>query len=324
MAAIKNKSAGIDVSKDTINVHFNGSDYKYANSVKGWNRFIRDVPGASVYAMEATGNYHYRLAVYLKNKGKRVMVFNPANVKWWIKSLRNKTKTDKRDARLISQYSNTEEAKDLPEWELLLPKLMEARVIVSLLDGLSRLALSVGNMNHAASYVLGKANALLNVMPSVNDSIKEQQSILEKKLCRIIADVYPRQFCLLQSIPGIGSKTAAVMLAGVRDIEAFGSAGQLVSYIGLAPRIVQSGTSINARGGIVKSGNVYLRSLLFMCAFSAVSKNALCKDLYDRLVAKGKSKKLAMAAVMHRLVKISYGVVKSGEPYRGCLLSNDF
>ena len=315
----KNKTpiVGIDVSKDTFNAYFNGFDGKYANSKKGFQSLLKETPQASVYAMEATGNYHYRLAVFLKTKGYEVKVFNPLSVSLWIKSLKNKAKTDKRDARLIAKYAGTEEARALLSWELPAQKIVEARVILSLLDGLARLERASGNMNHAAKLVLNETNSLLGVMSSVSGVCGEQQEMLEKKLCGLMGEVYPKQFRLLQTIPGIGAKTAACLLASARNIESFETGGRLVSFIGLAPKVEQSGTSVHAKGKIAKTGNTYLRSLLFMCAFTACQFNKPCFELYSRLIAKGKPKKVALVAVMHRLVKIAFGVVKSGEPFRG-------
>jgi len=68
---------------------------------------------------------------------------------------------------------------------------------------------------------------------------------------------------------------------------------------------------------VAKVGNPYLRSLIFMCAFTACKTCRPCRELYERLTGKGKSKMLALMAVMHRLIKIAFGVVRSGEPYRG-------
>jgi transposase len=312
-----NLCCGIDVSKDTFNVHCNGFDGKYANNKRGFSKLLKTTSQASVYAMEATGNYHYRLAVFLRKNGRTVKVLNPASVCNWIKSLRSKSKTDTRDACFIAKYANTSEVRELPEWELFPPKLVEARAIITLLQGLTKLKNSARNINHAAALVLDKSSDVLSVMPSVSDVCKDYQLSLESKLCKLISDVYPKQFELLQTIPGIGSKTAAVMLASVKDLSLFGSSRQLVSYVGLAPRIYQSGTSVNAKCGIVKVGNLYLRSMLFMGSFSAINFNPLCKSLWERLLSNGRPKKVAIVAVMHRLVKIAYGVVKSGEPFRG-------
>ena len=89
----------------------------------------------------------------------------------------------------------------------------------------------------------------------------------------------------------------------------------LCSYAGLTPIIRQSGSSVNARSRISKMGNAKLRNLLFMCSFNACNYNRACKALYDRIVAKGKSKKLALIAVCNKLLKQAFAIIKNGLPY---------
>jgi transposase len=83
----KRHLVGIDVSKDTFNAHYCNNDCKYRNSRKGWQMLAKEAPPNSVYAMEATGYYHYRLASYLHSKGFAVVVFNPYRVKHYFQSL---------------------------------------------------------------------------------------------------------------------------------------------------------------------------------------------------------------------------------------------
>jgi len=90
---------------------------------------------------------------------------------------------------------------------------------------------------------------------------------------------------------------------------------QFIAYVGLCPVHRQSGSSVKGRSYISKKGNKMLRNHLFMCSFTACAHNPQCKALYERLVAKGKSKKLALIAVCNKLIKQSFGVIKNGLPY---------
>ena len=83
----------------------------------------------------------------------------------------------------------------------------------------------------------------------------------------------------------------------------------------VTPIIRQSGSSVNGRSRISKMGNAKLRNLLFMCSFNACKCNCACKALYDSIVAKGKSKKLALIAVCNKLLKQAFSIVKNGIPY---------
>jgi len=306
---------GIDVSKDTFNAHFNNRDCEYENNRRGWSKLLKETPSDSTFAMEATGNYHYRLAFHLNAKGFDVLVLNPLWVRRYVQSLGSKAKTDRKDAELIARYAATEDAQK-QKWAPLPPKLARAKIAVSLLARLAKLERATGNMNHAVSLVASKKDSLLDPMNRVSDVCREQQEALKKELCELAGELFPEKFSLLQSIPGIGAKTAACFLVSAKGLE-FETCGQLASFVGLAPCVYESGSSVKGKGRIRKTGNPYLRALLYLCTFQAAKTCKPCAALYNRLVGRGKPRLLARIAVMHRLVKIAFGVVQSGEPYRG-------
>ncbi|WP_306821331.1 transposase [bacterium endosymbiont of Bathymodiolus sp. 5 South] len=113
---------------------------------------------------------------------------------------------------------------------------------------------------------------------------------------------------------GIGNKTAWAIIAYMGDISLFDNAKQVASFAGLNPKIIQSGTGIN-KSSLSKMGYKKLRKPLYMPALVAIRYNPLMLDLYERLQQKGKPKKVALCAVMRKLLVISYGVLKSGQPF---------
>ncbi|MET6990811.1 transposase [Sediminicola arcticus] len=124
-------------------------------------------------------------------------------------------------------------------------------------------------------------------------------------------DLYSR----LNTIPGIGKKTAMILIVynnGFRDFE---SAAQVCSFFGLAPNERSSGSSTRGKSRISKIGDPLLRNHLFLCSFTTCIHNPQCKALFDRIVIKGKSKKLALIAVCNKLIKQAYGISKSGLNY---------
>jgi len=306
------------VSKDTFNAHWEDRDVKYDNSSKGWRKLIKEAPLDACFAMEATGNYHCMLASFLHGKGRHVLVLNPLRVRRWVQSFGGMADTDKIAARQIARYAEAKEKQDLPEWEPMPPKLARARAIVSILAGLAHLMTAAGNMRHAVSFMAGKDDKdIPGVMGDVAAFCGERKLAMESELGRIVGEIFPEQLRLLKTIPGIGAKTAAVMLVCCRGLENFRTHRQLAAFVGVSPTVKESGTSVRGSGRVAKVGNPYLRSLLFMCAFTAAKKCKPCCELYARMTGKGKSKMAALMAVMHRLVKIAFGVVQSGEPYRG-------
>ena len=119
---------------------------------------------------------------------------------------------------------------------------------------------------------------------------------------------------LLVSINGIGERTAWSILAYIGDINFFSNAKQIASYAGLTPKIIQSGTSID-KSSLSKLGHKRLRKSLYMPALVAIRYNPILKAVYERLVNNGKPKKVAIVAVMRKLLILSYGVLKSEKPF---------
>ena len=119
----------------------------------------------------------------------------------------------------------------------------------------------------------------------------------------------------MKSIPGLGDKTAALLIVLTEGFTKFENAGQLCNYAGITPTIRRSGSSVRGRSRISKAGNRKLRNLLFLCSFSACKYNKACRAIYERIVAKGKSKKLALIAVCNKLLKQAFAIAKSGMPY---------
>uniref|UniRef100_UPI002597119A transposase n=1 Tax=uncultured Polaribacter sp. TaxID=174711 RepID=UPI002597119A len=124
-----------------------------------------------------------------------------------------------------------------------------------------------------------------------------------------------QQLTLLKSIPGIGLKTALFLIVVTDGFRKFENASQLCSYVGITPTIRESGSSVRGRARISKVGNRKLRNLLFLCAFSAYKHNKSCREIFERITSKGKSKKLALIAVSNKLLRQAFAIAKSGIPY---------
>jgi len=138
---------------------------------------------------------------------------------------------------------------------------------------------------------------------------------LEQKLESVIKEYEPDLLTRLCSIPGVGKRTAIYLIVLTQGFEKFESSRQLISNFGLNPIIRESGSSVRGRSRISKTGDNQVRKLLFMCAFTACEHNKACREIYQRLTAKGKSKKLALIAVANKLLKQSLAIAKSGLYY---------
>jgi transposase len=113
--------------------------------------------------------------------------------------------------------------------------------------------------------------------------------------------------------PGISKKSALELIIVSGGFKNFTSAKQFSSFIGLCPSINESGTSIRGYRGMSRIGDKNIRATLYMCSLAARVYNKACQELYERMLAAGKAKKVALVAVMNKLLKQVFGIVKSGE-----------
>ena len=315
---------GIDISKDVFDVmDQKGVHYQFKNTQKGFKEFLEILTKKSHCVMEATGYYHYQLAYFLLENHLLVSVENPLSVKRFIQMKLSKIKTDKSDAKMICEYAQNVELK---LWKGESKDQQECLQIIRMLSVYSKQSTALKNKIHGEK-TLG--NTKTYVVKSINrslKSIKKEVGLLEKQLQEIVKKTHQDLLTRLESIPGLGRKTSLMLIVLTDGFERFETAKALCSYSGLTPTIRQSGSSIKGRPRISKMGNPKLRNLLFMCSFTACKYNNACKAIYDRIVAKGKSKKLALIAVCNKLLKQAFAIAKSGliydETYRSTLVKN--
>ena len=147
--------------------------------------------------------------------------------------------------------------------------------------------------------------------------LDERITALRQSLLNLIKqdDDLNQQRQLLTSIPGVGDLTAAVFLAEIGDIHNFPSRRALASYVGITPRLHDSGTSVHRHSHISKQGNKHLRTALYFPAISAKKWNPICHEFAQRLEKTGLAKKAIIIAVMKKLLHQMYGILKSQRPF---------
>ena len=302
------KYFGIDISHLVFDVtDSDGNYHQFKNNPSGFKKFTKLLNDNSHCVMEATGYYHYQLAYHLLESGIKVSVENPLAIKRFIQMKLSKIKTDKSDSKLICEYAKQVELK---LWKGSSKHQTECLQMTRLLAVYTKQSTMLKNKLHGEA-VLG--NPSKTVVGSLKRSLKQVQKemkMLEDKLMILVKEVHQDVLTRLKSIPGIGNKTALMLVVLTDGFERFNSGSELCSYAGLTPVTRQSGSSVNGRPRISKIGNQKLRNLLFMCSFNACKYNKACRDIYERIVAKGKSKKLALIAVCNKLLKQAFAIAK--------------
>lgn len=127
---------------------------------------------------------------------------------------------------------------------------------------------------------------------------------------------------LLQTVPGIGEVTAATLIGELGDFSQFASVEKLVAYVGVNPGLRHSGKRTPSHAPMCKVGSQVVRHALYLAALSAARFNPVIRAFYERLVAAGKPKKLALGACMRKLLLIVFAVAKRRKPFEPLLASN--
>lgn len=304
---------GIDISKSVLDIYNEvEGHFQLSNDAPGFKKLLKCLPETALVVMEATGYYHYRLAQFLYKNGVLVSVVNPLSVKRFIQMKLAKVKTDKSDAKSICEYGTLT---DVPLYNALTDVQSECLQLFRLLDSYVKKSTATKNKLHGEETLGIPSRIVYSSLKRDLKHLKREIAILEARLLELVKEDQQAQLTLLQTIPGIGLKTALFLIVVTDGFNKFENAKQLCSYVGITPTIRESGSSIRGRSRISKVGNRKLRNLVFLAAFSACKYNKACKALFDRIVAKGKSKKLALIAVANKLLKQAFAIAKSGLPY---------
>ncbi len=305
---------GIDIAKDTFAVAIpqpkgGYQDHNLTNNEQGFTELVALLPQNSQCIMEASGPYYLPLATYLDQHQFSLSVINPLVIRRFSQMQLRRAKTDKADARLLSAFG----ANQIPQlWQPPATLMSQIAQLQTLLGQYvkQRTALQNQQESFQGSGVPnpGLVASLEKSLAHLGEQIKE----LETQLDNLAKTHHAELYANLQTIPGVGRKTALCLLVITSGFSRFDSAKQLASFAGIAPRVFVSGTSVKGRGHICKLGSGRIRQLLYMASMQAKKANAGCKALYDRLVAGGKPKLVALIAVSHKLLRQCFAVAKNG------------
>lgn len=258
--------------------------------------------------LEATGVYGEPLAEYLYDNGFLVSMVNPARVKGFAQSELRRSKTDKQDAGLIARFC----ASMKPEpWHPQPKEVRQLRDLVRRLEALNEMRQQECNRLEGASDIIHEQ--LERHVSFLDAEIRDTKKRISQHI-----DNHPdlkHRKRLLESIPGIGDATISVILSEFSDIGQFRNAKALAAFMGVAPKVRQSGTSLRERGMMSKMGRKALRKAFFMPALVALRYNPVIIELKERLSAAGKPKMAIVGAAMRKLIHIIYGVLKHGVPF---------
>lgn len=316
METTTQKFGGIDISMETLDACWYENEkkvhVKLANTTSGFRQLLREGGAYRHYVMECTGPYYLSLALFLHERKVKVSVVNALVIKRFIQMHLEKNKSDKKDAAWICKYGSSQQ----PElWKAPQEHILRSRQMQSAIMQFTKQRTAAINALKSLNQMPVVSSECKRSYQHIIANLNKEIALLEVKLEALLKEHEGNKLAVLQTIPGMGKRTAAMMLIATDGFRKVDNYRQLSSWAGLSPKEYTSGKSIRGRVRISKMGGKELRNLLYMCSLTAIRCNRACKELYDRLKAKGKNGKLALAAVGNKLIKQAVAIAKSGLPY---------
>ena len=273
-------------------------------------------PEEIIVTVEPTGVYHESLTYHLYHEGFQIALINTGKARKYAESKNIVHKTDKMDAYVLADYGRAlKGSNELPMWEPEPEEVRHIKLLMRRLDALEQDSQREKNRLEAYNYADSSSVVI--------ESVKGMIDILETEIKRLSKDIDDRisgnpelkkNRELLCSIDGVGeviSREMTYLLASKH----FTSAKQVSAYLGLIPRMKESGT-LRGRVSLSKTGPSKTRAKLFMAAVVASTYNPDIRAQKERLLKHGKNKMQALGAAMRKLVQICFGVVKHQQVYQ--------
>lgn len=299
--------AGIDVSKDWLDVALGGESLRVANEAQGVAGLIERLRKLEVelVVMEATGGYETPAASAIAGAGLKLAVVNPRQVRDFAKATGRLAKTDRIDAHVIAAFGQAiepeivrlpdEQARELQDLLLRRSQLVGMRVQES-----NRLALMQGAMRkQIKSHIAWLDRAIDEVNTDLTARLRQSPAWREKDE-------------LLQSFKGVGPITSGTLMTSLPELGALDRRA-IAALVGVAPFNRDSGAFRGRRA--IWGGRAHVRHILFMAAISAIRSNPVIKAFYERLIARGKPHKVAVIACMRKMLTILNAMLRSNTPW---------
>lgn len=305
---------GVDVSKNTLDVFLNSKNLNFSNTTTGIGKLLRELKKQregnneiSLVSCEASGGYEKLLVKILQNHKIPIHVAHANKVRAFARAKGLLAKTDKIDAELISEYARvmtpTADEKLQTESTELLGELVKRRE-------------QLQNQAQQEQNRLDK-EYLPVVIKSIKSHIKwlkKEIKVIEKQIDELQTknDLKPK-IDLLTSIPGVGKLTASYVLAFLPELGKL-KHKQIAALVGVAPFNRDSGLYRGKR--FIQGGRAFLRKILYMAALVSIRWYADMGLFYQRLKKQGKPTKVAIVAVIRKLLTVLNSVFKRGTPWQ--------
>ena len=299
--------AGIDVGKEKlfVNIYMDNKVRDFPNTHSGLERICKYLikNAVDLVVMEASGGYERLPASDLRACGLSVAVVNPTYVRRFAQGMGTLAKTDTIDARLIAHFAFVKQPKPQPA------KTVEEEELTALVERreqlVSLLSMEKNRLSKASDY--SKTSLQISIQ-----FLTEQIGTIETAIKALVSKSPERQAKLrcMCSFVGVGEITAVTLLTEMPELGKE-SREHIAALAGVAPINRDSGKMKGKRR--TYGGRARVRRTLYLAALSASKHNPIIKAFYERLLAAGKEKKVALVACMHKVLTILNAMLKKGE-----------
>src|SRR5712671_4640982 len=301
---------GIDVSKAelVVAVRPSGERMTLGNDRAGIKRLVGrlDELKPKLVVVEATGGLQRQVVAALWMAGIAVAAVNPSWVRNFAKGRGVRAKTDRKDAELLALFAERERPEPRPPADAETQALQE---LVMRREQLLEMLVAEKQRKSRASGPMRKD--LRHHIAYLEGRIKDSEADIDKTVRR--SEAWRRKSEIVRSVPGFGPRFSAMVLAKVPELGTL-NRKQIGALVGVAPMPDDSGSRHGRR--VIAGGRFEVRNKLYMCAMVAARSNPVLKQFYARLVARGKPKKLALAAVMRKLIVTLNAMFKTNSLWR--------
>ncbi|MGB1243365.1 MAG: IS110 family transposase [Chitinophagales bacterium] len=305
---------GIDVSCATLDIAYKVQnqwvDLQIENTVEAIECFLKDFNSQTTqFVLEPTGTYSDKLICTLDRLRYTLKLLNPQKSSAFMQVLGITSKDDKQSARALAIAGKT---LDLVDYQMPKEAIKKRKQLQMVLNALEKQQRQIKNQIHSLEQYHTIHELALNALQKVLETLEQNIQKIENEFKAITDIAFDRFKKLACSVIGIGAKSAHLLYIYTNGFEIFAKDKQLLKFVGTVPATQQSGSSVYKRGHITKAGPASIRATLYNATKSAVRFNKECKELFERLRTKGKPHKVARVAVINKLLRQTFAVVKSG------------
>jgi len=284
---------GVDVSKNALDVSAPSLSRSYPNTAQGFSQILKAIPREAHIVMEATGGYERAFIQALHQAKRKVSLVNPRFVRDFAKGMGQLAKSDKIDAAMIAHYAACKHPMADP-----VPAASRLRLSEMVIRREQLLEARISETNRLDHQTMSDVQ---NQTKKIIKLINQQAAELAKLIAREIEadELLKAKSARLREVDGVGPVVTATLLAHMPELGAI-SRNQASALVGVAPFICESGKYKGTRR--IYGGRAGLRSVIYMAALSSARKNPIHKAFYKKLRNAGKPFKVAIVAVMRKLV----------------------